>query len=457
VIELPSSSSSGLLPVKMKRLEFERPSTSQLGTTQTAAADSTNGDNIQVDLLDEYYDSDETWDIENAEERIFLDEYEEDEEEEESENTAIVDSENKDSLMCNDDVSAINRRNSTTAGGGGAAGNSGGGGGGQSGFRAGRIVHLYDLLPHPRLSPEEIYLIERHGSYREENQPASLLRPSFSAPPAASTDNLPIASTSAAPSSTAEATTFSTSNEPPSIKKPSQSLPLPKGSGAFPSNSLSKSLRPGMYEIWAILEFADLGSMEDHVVKKNFLRHFDGTHDQESILRLLLDVARGMVELHKHTIIHTDLKPSNIMFVSSSTDPRGWVAKISDAGLLPLLDLTLTYTSIRHHSRMQCLPPELVLNNATTAALDVYCFAMLMWKTWTCERPFKHMSIGCFFEKVIENGERPGIPEGCPAAYAELMQKCWLADPAARPSFEFICGELEKQLEHIISLKTSPN
>ena len=235
-------------------------------------------------------------------------------------------------------------------------------------------------------------------------------------------------------------------------------MPLPKGTSfqrTFPAQGLSKSLRPGMYEVWTILEFAHMGSMEDHVVKEDFLRYADGSPDHETILRLLLDVAKGMAELHRHAIIHTDLRPSNIMFVSSCTDPRGWVAKISDAGLLPLLDLTLTFTSIRHHSRLQCLPPELVLNNATTTALDVYCFSMIMWKTWTCERPFKRLKIGCFFEKVIENGERPGIPADCPAAYAALMEQCWATDPAARPSFERICVELENQLHQTISSKTS--
>lgn len=169
---------------------------------------------------------------------------------------------------------------------------------------------------------------------------------------------------------------------------------------------------------------------------------------QDIILRLLLDVAQGMAELHRRGIIHADLKPSNIMLVGSSTDPRGWVAKVSDAALLPLLDLTLTHTSIKHHSRMQCLPPELVLQDVTSPPLDVYCFAMLMWKSWTCERPFKGMDMKTFFNDVIERGKRPPVDGHCtagmPPAYKELMQACWAADPAARPSFEFICEKLRE-------------
>lgn len=463
VIELPSSSASGLLPVKMKRLEFERPSSSNHETAGGSAAT----ESFKVDLLDEYYDSDETWDIENAEEGLFVDEYEEEEEEEikdDSEQNTVLNFDNGDSFATttrssrytNTDSAKIGTATTTTNRNTSTESNSGGN------FRAGRVVHLYDLLPHPRLSPEEIYLIDKYVPQKHQISP--LLRTSLSAPSPVQPSTSETVSPSVASASTSVSTTVATtlntiaiSNDTRSAGE-SQSMPLPKGTSfqrTFPAQGLSKSLRPGMYEVWAILEFADMGSMEDHVVKKGFLRHFDGSPDQESILRLLLDVAKGMAELHRHAIVHTDLKPSNVMLVSSSTDPRGWVAKISDAGLLPLLDLTLTFTSIRHHSRLQCLPPELVLNNATTTALDVYCFSMLMWKTWTCERPFKHMKIGSFFEKVIENGERPDIPEGCPAAYAALMEECWATDPTARPSFESICAELENQLHQTISSKPS--
>jgi len=447
----------------MKRIEFERASTSDL---QTVGASTATG-SFQVDLLDEYYDSDETWGIENAEGRLFLDEYENDEEEieEESEqNTNISfnygeptarttpfsritdrDSENTNATATTTNNSSSNNRS-------GFIENSGGN------FRGGRVIHLYDLLPHPQLKPEEVNLIDNDVPQNKHQTPSSL-RTSLSAPVPTQSQASTSGSASVAPTSTVSTNPKAVSSSKNIIsKKESQSMPLPERTSyqsTFPAQGLSKSLRPGMYEVWAILEFADLGSMEDHVVKKDFLRHVDGSPDQESILRLLLDVAKGMAELHRNAIIHTDLKPSNIMLVSSSTDPRGWVAKISDAGLLPLLDLTLTFTSIRHHSRLQCLPPELVLNNATTAALDVYCFSMLMWKTWTCERPFKHMNIGNFFDKVIENGERPAIPEGCPAAYAALMEQCWATDPAARPSFEPICVELKKQLHQTISLRTA--
>lgn len=45
-----------------------------------------------------------------------------------------------------------------------------------------------------------------------------------------------------------------------------------------------------------------------------------------------LDVARAMAHLHKHNIVHSDLKARNILLRSDNQDPRGFVAKV--AGVL---------------------------------------------------------------------------------------------------------------------------
>lgn len=42
----------------------------------------------------------------------------------------------------------------------------------------------------------------------------------------------------------------------------------------------------------------------------------------------------------------------------------------------------------------------------------------------------------------IQAGLRPTIPEKCPPRMAELIKRCWAADPSARPDFQAICDEL---------------
>ena len=153
---------------------------------------------------------------------------------------------------------------------------------------------------------------------------------------------------------------------------------------------------------------------------------------QDIIVRILLDIANGLDALHKHGIVHGDLKMCNVMLVSDQSDLKGFKAKVCDAGLIPLLDLTQTHASTRHHARLTCLPPEFIKKDENSNAMDVYMFSMVMYKLWTRVRPFRGMDLSTFFHKVIEGEERPKIPEDIPQGLAKLMTSCWASDPTQR-------------------------
>jgi len=42
-----------------------------------------------------------------------------------------------------------------------------------------------------------------------------------------------------------------------------------------------------------------------------------------------IDVARAMAHLHKHNIVHSDLKARNVLLRSDMQDPRGFTAKVA--------------------------------------------------------------------------------------------------------------------------------
>lgn len=48
--------------------------------------------------------------------------------------------------------------------------------------------------------------------------------------------------------------------------------------------------------------------------------------------------------------------------------------------------------------------------------------------------------------QVSQHGTRPDLPATCPEAMADLMQRCWHADAAQRPSAEQVVEELRQQL-----------
>lgn len=83
------------------------------------------------------------------------------------------------------------------------------------------------------------------------------------------------------------------------------------------------------YEVRIILEFCDLGTLRSFLDSKAFLNP-EKEPDTPAILDTAIDVARAIRHLHAHQVIHGDLKSLNILLKRSATDPRGFIAKVSD-------------------------------------------------------------------------------------------------------------------------------
>lgn len=87
-------------------------------------------------------------------------------------------------------------------------------------------------------------------------------------------------------------------------------------------------------EIWLVIEYATMGSLESYLVGHS--------HDLNSDFkfRILYDICEGLRALHACDIVHNDLKCSNVLLSLSSTPGKGLVPKISDFGCSVLLAIT---------------------------------------------------------------------------------------------------------------------
>lgn len=54
------------------------------------------------------------------------------------------------------------------------------------------------------------------------------------------------------------------------------------------------------------------------------------------------------------------------------------------------------------------------------------------WEVVSGQRPFAGMSSLAVVFHATQHGRRPDIPAQCPPALADLMQRCWDADPLQR-------------------------
>lgn len=140
-------------------------------------------------------------------------------------------------------------------------------------------------------------------------------------------------------------------------------------------------------------------------------------------------------------VIHRDLKADNVGF--------------TDEGVLKLFDFGLS-TCIRRQSSsgegyqltgrtgsLRFMAPEVAQSRPYSEKVDVYSFGMLVWQM-AKDRVFKQgMKWADFMKDVVIDGERPKVEKAWPTAFSCLLEACWDADPAIRPSFDRILEVLD--------------
>ena len=104
--------------------------------------------------------------------------------------------------------------------------------------------------------------------------------------------------------------------------------------------------------------------------------------------------------------------------------------------------------------------PEVLLKQGATTSSDVCSFGIVMWEMFTASQPFGHMpgmraqsahsfnaentseAMGALVSAITSKQLRPSIEHAeFPAEYLELLQRCWMDSPSARPSIdEVVCA-----------------
>jgi serine/threonine protein kinase len=83
------------------------------------------------------------------------------------------------------------------------------------------------------------------------------------------------------------------------------------------------------------------------------------------------------------------------------------------------------------------MSPELLTAQPFGANCDVYAYGIMLWQMYTRLEPFQHHNdLQSFRIAICRNGERPPVPEDCPAGLARLMEDCWKPDPFDAPAAE---------------------
>uniref|UniRef100_A0A7C9AMD0 non-specific serine/threonine protein kinase n=1 Tax=Opuntia streptacantha TaxID=393608 RepID=A0A7C9AMD0_OPUST len=176
-----------------------------------------------------------------------------------------------------------------------------------------------------------------------------------------------------------------------------------------------------------VTEYMEMGSLY-------YLIHSSGQKKKLSWrrrLRMLRDICRGLMCIHRMKIVHRDLKSANCLV------NKHWTVKICDFGLSRIM----TESPMKDSSSAgtpEWMAPELIRNEPFTEKCDIFSLGVIMWELCTLSRPWDGVPPERVVYAVANEGSRLDIPEG---PLGRLVADCW-AEANERPS----CAEILSRL-----------
>jgi len=165
----------------------------------------------------------------------------------------------------------------------------------------------------------------------------------------------------------------------------------------------------------------------------------DQTLGYEECLRIALQVAAALAHVHKHGLIHRDLKPGNIMVLDDGT------IKLLDFGIARASD----ESSITQHGTLVgtvlYMSPEQVRGDELDLRSDIFSFGSVLYHAMTGALPFPGKSFPEVCMAILDGEPRPPsqVRTGFPKPLEDLILTCLSPQPADRyPNADEVYGQL---------------
>ncbi|PWA46475.1 protein kinase-like domain-containing protein [Artemisia annua] len=195
-----------------------------------------------------------------------------------------------------------------------------------------------------------------------------------------------------------------------------------------------------------ITEYLSKGSLRAYLHK--FTAKDKESLSLEMIIKMALDIARGMEYVHSQGVIHRDLKPENILLTED------FQLKVADFGI----GCEEGYCDVvsDDSGTYRWMAPEMIKRKPYDRKVDVYGFGLILWEMVAGSLPYKNMTPIQAAFAVVHQELRPSIPIDCPLAMKTLIELCWSSSPQKRPEFSQVVKVLE-QFETLLACEGNLN
>ncbi|KAI3859427.1 hypothetical protein MKW92_019641 [Papaver armeniacum] len=178
-----------------------------------------------------------------------------------------------------------------------------------------------------------------------------------------------------------------------------------------------------------VTEFMSGGSIYD------FLHKQKGVFKLPSVIRIAIDVSKGMNYLHQNKIIHRDLKAANLLMDENK------VVKVADFGVARVQAQSGVMTA--ETGTYRWMAPEVIEHKPYDHKADIFSFAIVLWEMLTGKLPYEYLTPLQAAVGVVQKGLRPTIPKDTHPKLVRLLEHCWQQNPSLRPDFSEIIEALQ--------------
>lgn len=199
--------------------------------------------------------------------------------------------------------------------------------------------------------------------------------------------------------------------------------------------------------IYLILEYCPGGNLAEFIRSKGRLSEFMVQHFAQQLVK-------GLEVLHAENIVHSDLKPANILL---SLPPKGSCRnvklKIADFGFSRRLQNNEKYTMGLKGSPLY-MAPEVLSLQPYSAQADLYSLGVILFECLFGSAPYKTTDLNVLTRKILSN-EPIRIPKNIDMSEDcyDLLERLLVKDQDKRMNFEKLYRHQFIDIEHYPTLE----